>query len=76
MGLFYMVDCKNCLSEKIIKGGFVRGKFCCVCGECGYCFVEGDEWVCEKIVAKKVMCVLFYTLGKGSFRMFAKIFNT
>ncbi|MDR2203955.1 MAG: hypothetical protein LBE76_06640 [Nitrososphaerota archaeon] len=44
--------------------------------ECNYHFVKGDERTDDKIVAKKAMCVLFYTLGKGSFRMLAKIFNT
>jgi transposase-like protein len=71
-----MVNCKKCLSEKVAKGGFVRGKRRYICKECSYHFIEGDQRTDDKIIAKKAMCVLFYTLGKGSFRMLAKIFNT
>jgi insertion element IS1 protein InsB len=71
-----MVHCKKCLSEKVAKGGFVRGKRRYICKECNYHFVEGDQRTDDKIIAKKALCVLFYTLGKGSFRMLAKIFNT
>jgi len=36
----------------------------------------GDGRTNEKIAAKKAMCVLLYSQGKGSFRMLAKIFKT
>jgi transposase-like protein len=41
-----------------------------------YHFVEGDARTSDKIAAKKALCVIFYSLGKGSFRMLAKIFGT
>ena len=71
-----MLQCKNCQSARIIKRGKARGKQRYKCKECGYHFVEGDERTNEKVAAKKAMCVLLYSLGKGSFRMLAKIFNT
>ncbi len=71
-----MPKCKNCGCEKVIKNGKVRGKQRYRCKECGYNFVEGDKRTNEKIAAKKAMCVLFYSLGKASFNMLAKIFDT
>jgi len=71
-----MPNCKNCKSDNIIKSGKVNHKQRYKCKDCGYHFVEGDARTNEKIAAKKALCVLFYSLGKGSFRMLAKIFNT
>ena len=68
--------CKNCQHETVIKRGKARGKQRYKCKECGYHFVEGDARTNEKIAAKKAMCVILYSLGKASFRMLAKIFNT
>ncbi len=50
---YFMVNCKKCLSEKLAKDGFVRGKRCYICKECNCHFVEGDERTDDKIVAKK-----------------------
>jgi len=36
----------------------------------------GDNRTNERIAAKKAMCVILYSLGKGSYNMLAKIFNT
>lgn len=71
-----MPKCKNCSCEKVVKSGKVRNKQRYKCKECGYNFVEGDARTNEKIAAKKAMCVIFYSLGKGSFNMLAKIFDT
>ena len=71
-----MPKCKNCNLEKIIKSGKVNGKQRYKCKDCGYHFVEGDGRTNEKIAAKKAMCVVLYSLGKASFRMLAKIFDT
>jgi len=71
-----MPKCKNCGCEKVIKNGKVRGKQRYRCKECGYNFVEGDQRTNAKIAAKKAMCVLLYSLGKASFNMLAKIFDT
>jgi transposase len=71
-----MPRCKNCNAERVIKSGKVNGKQRYHCKECGYNFVEGDARTNERIAAKKAMCVIFYSLGKGSINMLAKIFNT
>ena len=70
-----MPECKNCQSEKVIKSGQVRNKQRYKCKECGYNFVIGDGRTSEKIIALKALCVLFYSLGKGSYNMLGKLFN-
>jgi transposase len=60
----------------IIKNGIVRGQQRYKCKECGYNFVDGDRRTNEKIIAKKAMCVILYSLSKASFNMLAKIFDT
>ena len=71
-----MPNCKNCTASTVIKSGKANGKQRYHCKGCGYHFVEGDARTNEKIAAKKALCVIFYSLGKGSFRMLAKIFKT
>jgi transposase-like protein len=70
-----MCECKNCKSEKVVKSGKVRGKQRYKCKECGYNFVIGDDRTNEKIVALKALCVLLYSLGKGSYNMMGKLFG-
>ena len=70
-----MPECKNCKSERSIKSGKVRGKQRYKCKECGYYFVIGDERTNEKIAAMKALCVLLYSLGKGSYGMMGKLFG-
>ena len=70
-----MFECKNCKSNKTVKSGKVRGKQRYKCKECGYNFVVGDERTCDKIIALKALCVVFYSLGKGSYNMLGKIFK-
>ncbi len=71
-----MPICKKCGSDKNIKSGKVNHKQRYEWKECGCHFVEGDDRTNDKIKAKKALCVLFYSLGKCSFRMLAKIFDT
>ena len=71
-----MPNCKNCKTDKVTKSGKVNGKQRYKCKACNYHFVEGDARTNDKIAAKKALCVIFYSLGKGSFRMLAKIFGT
>ena len=71
-----MPVCKKCGSSKNIKSGKVKDKQRYECKECGCHFIEGDRRTNEKIKAKKALCVLLYSLGKCSFRMLAKIFDT
>jgi len=68
-----MQECKNCSSEKVVKSGNVRGKQRYKCKDCGYNFVIGDDRTNEKIAALKALCVLFYSLGKGSYNMMGKL---
>ena len=70
-----MYECKNCKSDKIVKSGKVRDKQRYKCKECGYNFVIGDKRTNDKIVALKALCVLFYSLGKGSYNMLGKLFG-
>lgn len=70
-----MIECKNCKSELVVKSGKVREKQRYKCKECGYNFVIGDERTNEKIVALKALCVLLYSLGKGSYNMMGKLFG-
>ena len=70
-----MNSCKNCKSEKVVKSGKVRGSQRYKCKECGYYFVIGDKRTNEKIAALKALCVLFYSLGKGSYNMLGKLFG-
>ena len=70
-----MPNCKNCKSSKVVKCGTVRNKQRYKCKECNYHFVEGDERTNEKIIAMKALCVLLYSLGKGSYNMLGKLFG-
>ena len=70
-----MLECKNCKSETVVKSGIVRGKQRYKCKDCGYNFVIGDERTNEKIAALKALCVLIYSLGKGSYNMMGKLFG-
>ena len=70
-----MPECKNCKSKKVVKSGNVRGKQRYKCKECGYNFVIGDGRTNEKIMAMKALCVLLYSLGKGSYNMMGKLFG-
>ena len=71
-----MPECKFCKSQKIVKSGFVRSKQRYKCKECGKNFVVGDERTSQTIAAKKALCVLLYSLGKGSFNMIAHLLDT
>jgi transposase len=68
-------ECKNCKSEKLVKSGKVRGLQRYKCKECGYHFVIGDKRTNDKIPALKALCVLLYSLGKGSYNMLGKLFG-
>jgi len=67
------MKCKNCAGEKLIKNGKVRNKQRYLCKDCGYNSVEGDARTNDKVAARKALCIMLYSLGKGSFRMIGKI---
>jgi transposase len=71
-----MLKCKNCGSGRAVKNGKVRGKQRYRCKECSYNFVEGDARTNDKIAAKKAMLILLYSLGKASFNLLARLFDT
>ncbi|MCL2134636.1 MAG: hypothetical protein FWH37_03660 [Candidatus Bathyarchaeota archaeon] len=47
-----------------------------MCKVCGRIFVEGDQRTNEGVIVKKVMCTMLYFLGKVSFNMLVRIFDT
>jgi transposase-like protein len=51
----------------------VAGKQRYRCKDCGCNYREGDERTNEKVVAKKSLCLLFYAMAKGSYRMMGRI---
>jgi len=71
-----MPRCKNCASERAVGNGTVRGKQRYPRKERGFNFVEGDARTNEKITAKKAMPILLYSLGKASFNLLARLFDT
>ena len=71
-----MPKCKNCDSQRAVRNGKVRGKQRFRCKECGFNFVVGDARTNEKIAAKKAMLVLLYSLGKASFNLLGRLFDT
>ena len=70
-----MVTCKKCNSKKVGKNGIVGGRQRYLCKECGYNFRKGDKRTDKGVQVKKALCVLLYSMGKGSFRMIGKILN-
>jgi transposase len=69
------VICKKCGSEKTVKSGVVGGRQRFRCKGCGCNFRLGDNRTDEKIAAKKALCILWYAMGKGSYRMMGRILN-
>ncbi len=70
-----MPTCKKCGSERAVKSGVVAGKQRYCCKGCGCNFREGDERTSGGVAAKKALLLLFYAMGKGSYRMLGKIFG-
>ena len=72
-GVYIMLICKKCGSDKSVKNGVVGGKQRYKCKKCGCNFREGDQRTNEKVMAKKALCILLYSMAKGSFRMMGRI---
>ena len=70
-----MIACKKCHRSQFIKSGIVAGKQRYQCKICNHFFREGDNCTNEKIIAKKALCILLYSMSKGSFRMLGRILN-
>jgi len=75
MGSNVGISCKKCGSEKTVKSGVVRGRQRFRCKGCGCNFRLGDNRSDEKIAAKKALCILWYAMGKGSYRMMGRILS-
>jgi transposase len=71
-----MVTCKRCGGTEFVKNGIVAGKQRYRCKHCRYNFREGDQRTNDKVAAKKALCVLFYSMAKGSFRMLGRLLET
>ena len=70
-----MLSCKRCGSQAFVKSGIVAGKQRYRCKHCHHYFREGDNRTNDSIAAKKALCVLFYSMAKGSFRMLGRLLN-
>ena len=68
-----MPVCKKCSSENAVKNGIVGGKQRYRCKECECNFREGDRRTNEKLSAKKSLCILIYSMAKGSYRMMGRL---
>ena len=68
-----MLTCKKCGSAQTVKSGVVGGRQRYQCKECGCNFREGDGRTNDKVAAKKALCILLYSMAKGSFRMMGRI---
>ena len=71
-----MPECKHCKSRTVVKSGIVRGKQRYKCKDCLRFFVEGDDRTNQSVAAKKALCVLLYSLAKGSFNMIAYLLDS
>jgi transposase-like protein len=67
---------KKCGSEQAVKSGAVAGTQRYKGKVRGCTFREGDACTNEMAAARKALCILPYTVAKGSFRMMGKILKT
>ena len=70
-----MIQFKECQSDTIVKNGIVREKQRYKCKSCGCNFIIGDSRINPATELKRHTCVLFYSLGKASFRFLARLFD-
>jgi transposase len=70
-----MPTCKKCGSGEAVRNGVVAGKQRYRCKDCGCNYRAGDARTDEATAAKKAMCVLLYSMAKGSFRMLGRMFG-
>ena len=70
-----MIQCQECQSDTTVKNGIVREKQRYKCKSCGCNFIIGDSGINPATELKRQTCVLFYSLGKASFRFLAKLFD-
>jgi len=64
-----MIQCQECQTDTIVKNGIVPEKQCYKCKSCGGNFIIGDYGTNPATELKRQTGVLFYSLGKASFRI-------
>lgn len=67
------ITCKKCGSSEYVNNGKVRDKQRYLCKGCGCNFICGDGRIRDKNAPLKALCVLLYSLGKGTFRGLGEI---
>ncbi len=67
------IECKKCKSTNYVKNGIARKNQRYKCKTCGYNFIEIDRRKNDKHLPLKALCVLIYSLGKGTFRTLGKL---
>ncbi len=70
-----MPTCKKCGSGQAVRNGVVGGRQRYRCKDCGCNYRAGDGRTDAGTAAKKAMCVLLYSMAKGSFRALGRMFN-
>jgi hypothetical protein len=68
-------NAKIVMQHGLLRAGLCVGNNGTNGKDCGIHFVEGDARTNDKIIALKALCVVFYSLGKGSYNMLGKIFG-
>ena len=70
------IQCKNCQSNDFVRNGKAREQQRYRCKQCGLNFIDGDKRrLNESRQLMRCTSVLFYSLGKVSFRFLAKVFD-
>ena len=69
-----MIQCQECQSDITGKNGIGREKQCYQCQSGGGNFIIGDSPINPATELMRQTDVLFYSLGKASFRFLAQLF--
>ena len=67
------IQCKKCKSSTYVKNGIVREEQRYKCKTCGCNFIGVDRRRREKNIPLKALCVLIYSLGKGTYRFLGEL---
>ena len=70
-----MIQCQECQSDTTGKNGIGRDKQHYQYQSGGGNFIIGDSRINPATELKRHTCVLFYSLGKASFRFLARLFD-
>lgn len=70
----YMVKCKKCGKDKVVKSGINKGIQRYQCRVCHTNFIEGDRRTNNNTEMKSLVALL-YSQGKGSYGFIGKLLN-